>query len=234
MTDEKPLNELPERNVTDHFRDAIVIMAGIIPFPVSDILDRFLPSSLAKRQQEWQKRVAQGLVILQEQFNIMPETLTKNEVFTTALIEATWIAIRHHQEEQLEYFRNMVLNSALPDSPDDDIQKMFFRMVSDFTPWHIKLLEFFSQPDWSIELDYEDKDLEGLPLDLFDRIQKKFSELQGKSGFVTLAFSDLVKVRLITLGHRDLFHRVDGFTLNMITDFGHQFLKFVKSPLKDS
>jgi len=85
MTDEKPLNELPERNVTDHFRDAIVIMAGIIPFPVSDILDRFLPSSLAKRQQEWQKRVAQGLVILQEQFNIMPETLTKNEVFTTAL-----------------------------------------------------------------------------------------------------------------------------------------------------
>jgi hypothetical protein len=232
MSDETSLDELPERDYKDHIRDVVVLGASIVPLPISDFLDRFLPSSLAKRQQEWQQRVAEGLIALQEQLHIMPETLTKNPVFTTALIEATWIAMRHHQEEQLEYLRNMVLNSALPDSPHDSVQKIFFRMVSNFTPSHIKLLEFFSKPDWPSKLGYVSE--VGMAGDLYERIASVFPGLHNQVGLVGLIVEDLITNRLLSTGPRGLETNTpyNGLLRTIFTDFGGSFLEFVKSPVE--
>jgi hypothetical protein len=185
MTEQTSSNEIPERNPIDHIRDLVVIGSALIPLPLSEFLDRFLPSSLANRQKKWQQYVADGISKLEKQLHVMPETLIQNPVFTTALIEATWIAVRHHQEEQLKYLRNMVLNSALPDAPEDDMQKVFFRIVSEFTPLHIKLLIFIQnnpprvKRPHGVRYKYFAGDLEE---DFYNLIIEEFPSLKEGSG----------------------------------------------------
>jgi len=59
---------------------------------------------------------------------------------------ASQIADRTSRAARLELLRNAVVNSVLPDAPDDDTQQLFFAMLDRFTPTHVRLLALLSDP----------------------------------------------------------------------------------------
>ena len=61
-------------------------------------------------------------------------------------MQASQIALRNHQQAKLEALRNAVLNSALPNSPQEDEQMIFLRLIDQLTPWHLRVLSVLDDP----------------------------------------------------------------------------------------
>ena len=62
-----------------------------------------------------------------------------------AFFPALGTAIRHHQEQELEALSNTVLNMALLNAPNADIQRMFLNWLNEFTSWHLMLLRYLHE-----------------------------------------------------------------------------------------
>ena len=54
-------------------------------------------------------------------------SLSENELFISTIMEASQIAVRTHKNEKIEVLKNVVLNSALSISIDEEIQTMFMK-----------------------------------------------------------------------------------------------------------
>jgi hypothetical protein len=65
----------------------------------------------------------------------------ENPVFQTTFMQACQIAARTHKEQKLEALRNIVLNSSIPTSIEDDVLAMFLNWIDDFTAFHISTLK---------------------------------------------------------------------------------------------
>ena len=64
----------------------------------------------------------------------------ESPAFQTAFIHASQIAIRTHQEQKLEALRNIILNSSIPKSLEDDILVIFLNWIDYFSELHISTL----------------------------------------------------------------------------------------------
>jgi hypothetical protein len=65
----------------------------------------------------------------------------ESPVFTTTFLHACQIASRTHKEQKLAALRNVVLNSSIPSSLEDDILAMFLNWIDSFTELHISTLK---------------------------------------------------------------------------------------------
>jgi hypothetical protein len=61
-------------------------------------------------------------------------------------MQASQIALRNHQQGKLDALRNAVLNAALPNSPQEDEQMIFLRLIDQLTPWHLRVLSVLDDP----------------------------------------------------------------------------------------
>jgi len=124
------LNEPPKPTTRDLLHTSLKAAISTAPFvgaPAAEFFSHFITPPLTKRQERWMIKVYESLIILAEKVeSCSPENLSQNEVFITTLMGASQIAIRNHQQEKLEALRNTVLNSAQPDSLDEDIQSIYF------------------------------------------------------------------------------------------------------------
>lgn len=68
--------------------------------------------------------------------------------FQTALLSVFSVAHLHHQEQELEALRNIVVNAALPNAPEADIQKIFINWAGGFTTCHLMLLKYLDECDY--------------------------------------------------------------------------------------
>lgn len=66
----------------------------------------------------------------------------ENPVFHTTFIQACQIAARTHKEQKLEALRNIVLNSCIPRSIEDDVLAIFLYWIDGFTELHISTLKY--------------------------------------------------------------------------------------------
>jgi hypothetical protein len=129
-----------------------IVKAGLsaIPFGggvAAEIFSALIVPPLTKRRDEWIQSIAEGLQALQERvagFTI--DSLQDNEVFVTAVMHATQVAIRNHHSEKREPLRNAVLNVASGNAPNEDMQLIFLDLVDTLVPWHLRLLRFFQNP----------------------------------------------------------------------------------------
>lgn len=183
-----------------------------------------------KRLGEWRNEINQTIGALMKQKKLTSEYLSKNPTFITALIEATPIALKTHQSDKRRYLSNMIANSALPNAPDDDLRKIYFRLIDEFTSSHIKILQFFQVDNWYKELGFD------VPaewtLELVDTLMSHFTELNKSENFARLLLDELYRYHLITISS-SIIETDDSFQSNLLTDIGRQFVEFITSSLND-
>jgi len=207
---------------------AIPVLGG----PAAEIFSAIVVPPLSKRRDEWIESIVKGLKVLEkkiEDFNI--ETLSQNDMFITTVMHASQVAIRNHQKEKLEVLRNAVLNAALPNAPEEDIQIMFLNFVDTFTPWHLRILKFFDNPqEWGRKsgITYPNWTMGGPSTVL----EHTFPELRGRRDFYDQIVKDLFIRGLMNTESLHVTMTSQGMFASRTTSMGKQFINFITSPIE--
>ncbi|MCD4684479.1 MAG: hypothetical protein K8S97_00895 [Anaerolineae bacterium] len=227
----------PQSDSKDLTRSFIKTFISVLSFgTAAELFDFLVQEPIEKRLIEWRENLFTRLKTIEQTMEeFSPETLVTNEAFKTTFAYAAREAAFTHQQETLDALRNAVLNSALPNAPDADRQKMFVQLAGELTPLHLKLLLLFeklggvtkapklSNPNWRrfVELKH-----------LADAIEAEYPEMQGHFHTYVQALHDLHQQGLLVDEHpeRNTPSRLssDGSELSQ---FAREFLKFIKSPL---
>lgn len=214
-----------------------VVKAGISSLPIlgafaSELLGLIVTPPLEKRKLEWMELVGEGLRELEQKMNIILEELPNSDKFIDAAMDATQISLRTSQKEKLDALRNALLNSALPHSAEDSIQKMFFSFIDIFTVFHLKILELFDNPGiWLKKHDVNIGDINAGALSHI--VEKAFPELDRRRSFYDQIWKDLNLRGLVSTESLHGMMTGGGLIAKRTTKLGEAFLKFISNPLRN-
>lgn len=145
---DKPPNT---KNTGDYAREIGRAVTSLVPVaggPLQVAFENLFSSPLEKRKQAWLEQLASVLTEVQTRVgDLTPDKLASNEAFVTVAMQASQVAIRNHQQAKLDALRNAVLNSALPNPPQEDEQLIFIRLIDQLTPWHLRVLALLDDPN---------------------------------------------------------------------------------------
>ncbi len=201
--------------------------------PAAEIFGAILLPPLMRRRAEWIDSMAERLLMVERQvkgFKI--KELSNNDKFITTITHATQVAVRNHQKEILEALRNAVLNAALPNAPEEDLQLMFLNFVDTLTSWHLRVLKFFNDPRaWPEKWDFLYPDVStGSAAKL---LEARFPKLRGRRDFYDQLVKDLFNRGLMNTDSLHVTTAGLGIFASRTTDLGRRFVEFITSPLKD-
>jgi hypothetical protein len=198
----------------------------------AEIFALIVTPPLERRRDEWIESIGEGLKELAQKVEgFKLEDLAENEAFITTVTHATQAAIRNHQKEKLEALRNAVLNAALPNPLEQDMQLMFLIYVDTLTTWHLTILKFLDDPkEWGTKhgITYPDWSIGGISAAL----EHAFPELRGKQATYDVFIRDLHSRGLTTTDSVHTAISGAGILASRTTDMGKQFLTFISSPLE--
>ncbi|HEU0207824.1 MAG TPA: hypothetical protein VFQ78_02495 [Candidatus Udaeobacter sp.] len=228
---DKPPTKKSSGDVAREVGRAIVAAVPAAGGPLQVAFENIFSSPLEKRKQAWLEELAKVLTEVQERVKeLTPEKLAENEAFVTVAMQASQVAIRNHQQAKLDALRNAVLNSALPNPPQEDEQMIFLRLIDQLTPWHLRVLSVLNDPvgwmnrnnlrnpNWSMGgvstvIEYCLPDLRG-QRDTYDQIVRdlQVDGLIGQGQFVHTTMTG------------------GGMIQSRTTDRGKRFIKFITAP----
>ncbi|MGQ0791736.1 MAG: hypothetical protein ACT4NJ_05885 [Nitrosopumilaceae archaeon] len=213
----------------------IGVVTGNIPLAASSASSAFstiIGFPMGKRLAETVTDLADGLDKLQTKVDgFKIENLQGNDTFVTIVLHAIQIAARNHQKEKLTALRNAVFNCAIGNSPDEDLQLMFLNAIDSFTSWHLKILDYFRDPQhWfnSKNIPYEE-----VMGDASYGLLKAFPELENKREFYGQIVSELASYGYLQKGsYLNVMMSSSGVYSKRTSDIGDQFLNYIRSPLE--
>jgi hypothetical protein len=151
---EAQLEEIVRGSNADKDYNATKALISFIPAVGSGLVSFYesnVSAPATKRLNEFLKTLVLALAEIEDKFDGL--AFHDPALFQTTLMYTLQIASRDHQEEKLEALRNIVLNAALPNAPDKEIQQMFLKWIDNFTTSHLALLKLLHQPDRNTNID---------------------------------------------------------------------------------
>lgn len=144
------LEPYPEAGLRDYARSGVE--AGIAAIPVIGgslqvLADVVIAPSLTKRRDVWLRKLHELMVELEEKVEgFDAASLAGDEVFVSAVADASRIAMGTHLEEKLELLKNCLAHMAVSESRDDFLDLQLFRFVDELTPEHFVVLQYMNSP----------------------------------------------------------------------------------------
>ncbi len=145
------LEPFPEDEARDRIRQ--IIQAGIDVAPgggaVNRLADLLFAPSVRKRRDDWVCRIGEGFVELLQRADSLEravDSLRSDDRVVTAVMVATEIAGRTHEEAKLEALRNACLHTATDADLDDQYIFVFLRLIDDLSALHLKVLTYLADP----------------------------------------------------------------------------------------
>src|ERR1022692_3541497 len=150
----EPLEPYPERSAMDAARvgmDAGLAAIPLVGGSVQILVDGILGPAFDRRRGRWFRELAEMMNALSARV----DALASDEVFITAVFEASRIAVGTHRDEKWRMLRNCLVNVATVSVRDDFMALQMVRLVEAIEPEHVVVLEYFRNPrGW-----YEQRDL---------------------------------------------------------------------------
>ncbi|MES2436561.1 MAG: hypothetical protein V4519_00960 [Patescibacteria group bacterium] len=222
------MGKLPEKEtVGDHAMFITKIVASMIPAiggPALELLG-LVNTPLETRKTQWFNEMAERINRLEDE-SISKEKLMNNPEFITVFIHASQIAIRNHEQEKLDALKNAIVNTARNITISNNMKLIFLSYIDNITPWHIKILHYFSDPKNACITN-------GVNLDKYSMggattfMEEVYPELRGKREFYDLIYQDLEAKGLTLKGTLHATTSSSGMLAKRTTNFGDEFLSFV-------
>jgi len=227
-------NEVPDSKTVE--RGLAVAKAGLSAVPVlggpaAALLELVIQPHLDNRRTEWLNSIAERLAKLEESdSSFLVADLADHPAFTSAILQASAVALRNHDEEKLEALRNAVLNVAVSSTAGEDEHGLFISLIDSFAPWHLRILAFLA--DKEAIADKREK----LPFPSWyaggvaEVLEHVYPELVNRRSFYDLIISDLHRAGLATIN--TLHSMVTGGSMlaKQSSDMGDRFLAFISEP----
>ncbi|NTV80893.1 MAG: hypothetical protein HGA24_05660 [Candidatus Aminicenantes bacterium] len=212
---------------------AIKAAISLIPWvggSTAEIFAAIVTPPLQKRRDQWIEDIAKGLEELREKRPGLDwDGLLKSDQFVTATLHATQTALKNHQIEKLEALRNAVLNASIGANLDEDLQMVFLRYIDELTPWHLRVLAYFHDPEavWKkLQATTPNRIIGSIKEGVF----LEFPELNKDRYLYQQLVADL-KARGLLDAFEDGFMSLTGALTSRTSDLGKRFVAFIQSPL---
>lgn len=161
--------------------------------------------------------VGERLAELEEAGEVDLSMLQQNEEFISAVMHASALAIRSHQQEKLEALRNAVANTAKGQAPEDAVLHMYLMLVDDLSTLQIQILTTFQSPTAPPGMS-----MGGLNYVL----EHSLPHLRGKQHLYSQLWSDL-STRGLLQGGLNVTMSGSGLAEKRTTLLADGFLKFI-------
>ena len=210
-----------------------VVKTSVASIPVagnilSELFTTLIAEPSAKRRDKILIEIDNRIIELSnkvENFNI--ESLTGNEVFLSTVSQAFQIAMRTHQQEKIDALLNAIINS-ITENIEDNLQHMFLMFIDSFTEWHLRILILLDNPvqvlqDKCLSTDFGMGNLSTV-------LKTTYPELIGREEFYKQIMKDLYNRSLVNTKDEALNTTMSGsgIVASRTTEFGKQFIKFIK------
>lgn len=192
---------------------SVIPVGGALATAVYDVVKGNI---LQKRQEKWKGMIENRLSKLETTL----EDIGENEAFATMLIKTTELAMKTAKEEKLEYLANALLYS-IDHSIDEDKLIMFMSYVEKYSVAHIKILNFFNNPEKFDNLNVNSYVM-GSPLQPLSKVYPEVVPLKDK------CINDLYNDGLMTTQSINVTMTVQGMLAKRTTELGDEFLSFLK------
>jgi len=187
---------------------------------------------LEERREKWFTELAEGLEKLRQRLGDLDlETLTRNDLFTDAVVTATRTAEHTHQAEKIEALRNAVLNSVGPDAPDADSQAIILDLIDRFTPSHLRLVTLWDDPPAWFAAHGIPQPTAAFATSRTVTVEAGLPEMRGRKDFYLLVASELASAGMLNASLTGMV-QPPSLMSRLTTDFGRQFVKFI-SPAEE-
>ena len=220
----------PKQNKEDLAYTIAKVGISILPVvggPAAEIFSAVVTPPIVKRRDEWIESLVIRLEEMEERVKgFKLEDLSANEEFISAVSHATVSAARTHQKEKLDALRNAVLNVALKNEINYELQQIFLNYIDYFTPLHIRLLTYFSTPkNWC------KKGWEAVPslkqVMILTEYDVAFPELKHYKNFINQLVEDIINRGLLSIREENDEEGIYNFKTSSL---GNLFLAFINSP----
>ena len=194
-------------------------------------------SPMQVRHQKWMLLVTDAINEIFKETNNTEKDLLLNDAFIDAYMQSSLIAMKHRQDERLDFLKNALINTALTPFNPMGKEQAFLQFIDDFSVWHFKVLFFYINPMQFIrERNYKGEESEGT----MHYIKSAFPDLANDDGYLYLIWSDLKNNGLIIGGSpyeirfvpptepRGKITDISGYS----TPFGKELMMFVSRDLK--
>lgn len=182
---QKQLESLTQKTNADTNYNMTKALVNWVPYVgslVGGFYDTHIQDPFTLRLKNFLESIVQELERLKYQTNAVD---TANPAVHSTLIQACKIVVHQHKEEKLEALKNVILNSALPNS-DDELFSRFLHLIDEFTVRHLVLLKLLDQ-------------LKNFTVESFS---EKLKDLEDNKDFYNQALKDLSAKGLIELRSR--------------------------------
>lgn len=229
------MNRLPsQKTVGDaayEISKAVISVVPVASGPLVTLFENIFTTPLNKRKKEWFEEMARVITEIQEKLEgVTPEQLSQNEMFITAALQVSQIAIRNHKKEKIEALRNALFNSVMPNAPSEDKQMIFLRLIDDLTPWHLRLLGLLNDPTrWMAYNSVRNPgwDMGGVST----VIEHCLPDLRGADDFYSQLTRDLQAGGLVQQGSfLNVTMTGGGMLGSKTTAMGKEFISFISRP----
>jgi hypothetical protein len=219
----------PDSEKTHRVARAAIAAIPTVGGPALEIFNALIVPPMERRKTEWMIQVSQAINELYENGVVTEKDLQENEKFFTTLVHASGIAIRNHQTEKREALRNAVINSVLPDAPDDTTQQLFLNVIDSCTSWHLALLQLFQGPEeWGRRQNHQFPKLMMSGLAVI--VESAFPQLKGQDNLYRLIWNELYRDGLLTSDYSGGTMSGSGLMAKRTTELGDRFLAFISEP----
>lgn len=213
----------PNRNKTDVAH--AVVKAGLSAIPVvggpaAELFQTVIQPPLEKRRAEWMAQVGEKLNELEDD-GLKLEDLQENEEFISAVMHASQIALRTHQNEKLDALQNAILNVAKGQGPDEALQNVFLNLVDSYSELHLRILKLFQSPTPP----------PGMSMGgLSNVLEHNIPELNGRREMYDQLWKDLYSRGLVSTEGLHVTMTGHGLGEKRTTETGDAFLRFIEEP----
>jgi len=228
------MNEpLPEESRSDDAHRAARAALAAIPFAggaAVELFNRLLAPPIQRRRDAWLNGLAARITKLEQDGRVKIEDLQQNNEFVSTVMQASQAAIRNHQREKLDAFRNAVLNTALGQAPEDAKREMFLGLVDEFGVWHLRVLAFLGDPTGWVKQHGQNMEDNRVCHSVESALYNVFPQLYREPDFRKKLVRDLHAHSLIQENDSAFEFSKFHMTPAATTPLGREFLSFITDP----
>lgn len=185
---------------------------------ITGVWDSIKSNCAQKRLEDWQNLIEERL----SKIELSLEKVGQNENFTSAMFQATEIAIKTSENEKREYLANAVFNS-ITCTFEESILMMFLNMIEKYTIWHLKILDFFENPEKFDNVN-KNKYYMGSPKNVLFEV---YPELKEKEKYVDKIVKELYSDGLMTTESLNTTMSASGMVACRTSEMGNDFIRFI-------
>jgi hypothetical protein len=135
--------EVPDTSLGDDMASSLQVVTSAIPAlggPLGVAIDRERRRYVSEKQDAFFRNVVSDLKRLGKTVDSLSTS------FYGTVTYAAWLATLTNEQEKVDAFKNAVVNTALPNTPDEEMRELFLTMAVSLTARHLRLLNCLFHP----------------------------------------------------------------------------------------